>query len=152
MTAIDSATVFRLAIAAQGTALQVQALLAGLAISGNDAALDAHKPVGGAITLISTVQAIAAFPLRRSAQIPRWPLADSIGFLFTDAAQMAAVVCIFWLRICRLASQIGSHGDFEAADARQSREQCNARRDVIPTRHALGGGRAHHRCCFRGAA
>jgi hypothetical protein len=90
MTAIDPATIFRLAIAAQGAALLVQALLAGPAISGGDAALDAHEPVGGAITLISTVQAIAAFPLRRSAQIPRWPLADSIGFLFTDAAQMAA--------------------------------------------------------------
>jgi hypothetical protein len=85
MTAIDAATVFRLAAAAQGTALLVQALLAGLAISGNDAALDAHKPVGGAITLISTVQAIPASLLRRSAQIPRWPVVT-----ITDAAQMAA--------------------------------------------------------------
>jgi hypothetical protein len=87
MTAIDPATVFRLAIAAQGTASLVQALLAGLAISGSDAALDAHKPVGGANTLITTVQAVAA---KRSAQIPRWAVAASIGFLFTDAAQMAA--------------------------------------------------------------
>jgi hypothetical protein len=44
MTAIDPVTVFRFAIAAQGTALLVQALLAGLATSGSDAALDAHKP------------------------------------------------------------------------------------------------------------
>jgi hypothetical protein len=69
MTAIDPVTVFRFAIAAQGTALTVQALLAGLATSGSDAALDAHKPVGGAITLISTGQAIAALLLRGSGQI-----------------------------------------------------------------------------------
>ena len=36
--------------------------------------------------------------------------------------------------------------------ARQSREQHNARRNVIPTRHAQSGGRAHRRRCFRGAA
>lgn len=90
MSAIDTATVFRLAIAGHGAALLMQAVLAGLAISGSNAALDAHKPVGGAITPISTVRGIGSFLLGRSAKIPRWPVAASIGFLFTDAAQMAA--------------------------------------------------------------
>lgn len=90
MTAIDPETVFRLAIAAQGTALLVQVRLPGLTISGSDAALNAHKSIGGAITLISTVQAIVAVLSRSSAQIPRWPLTATIGFLFTDAAQMVA--------------------------------------------------------------
>jgi hypothetical protein len=70
--------------------LLTQALLAGLAISGSEAALVAHMAVGGTSLLISAVQVAAALLLRRSARIPRWLVAASIGFSVADAAQMAA--------------------------------------------------------------
>jgi hypothetical protein len=83
-------TVFLLVIAGQAAVLPAQALLAGLAISGSEAALGAHMAVGGTSLLISAVQVAAALLLRRSARIPRWLIAVSIGFSVADAAQMAA--------------------------------------------------------------
>jgi hypothetical protein len=81
--------VFRLVIATQAVALLAQALLAGLALSGSEAALATHMAVGGATLILSMVQLVAAFLLRRSGQIPGWPVAASIGFVVADAVQMA---------------------------------------------------------------
>jgi hypothetical protein len=90
MTVMNLAMVFRLVIAAQATALLPQALLAGLGLSGSEAALGAHMSFGGAILLVSAVQLIVAFLLRRSARIPSWPFAASIGLSVADAVQMVA--------------------------------------------------------------
>jgi hypothetical protein len=90
MTVMNLAMMFRLVIAAQAAALLPQALLAGLGLSGSEAALDAHMSSGGAILLLSAVQVLAAFLLRRSSRIPRWPVVASIGLLVADAVQMVA--------------------------------------------------------------
>jgi hypothetical protein len=82
-------TVFRTAIAVQPIALLAQAFLAGLTFSGSAAALNAHMFLGGAILLTSVAQASASVLLRRSARIPGWPVAASIGLLICDAVQMA---------------------------------------------------------------
>ncbi len=82
--------VFPWMIAAQAVALLALALLAGLALSGSKAALEAHMAVGGATILLSIIQAVAALLLRRSGQIPRWPVVASVGFVIGDAVQMAA--------------------------------------------------------------
>jgi hypothetical protein len=89
MTTIMLLMAFRLVIAAQAVAVLVQALLGGLALSGGAAALAAHMAVGGVTLLLSMVQVVAAFLLRRSVQIPRWPVAASIGFAVGDGVQMA---------------------------------------------------------------
>ena len=90
MTVMNLAMVFRLVIAAQAAALLPQALLAGLGLSGSKAAVDAHMSFGGAILLLAAAQVIAAFLLRRSTRIPRWPVVASIGLSVADAVQMGA--------------------------------------------------------------
>lgn len=90
MTDMNLAMMFRLVIVAQAAALLPQALLAGLGLSGSEAALDAHMSFGGAILLLAAVQVLAALLLRRSARIPRWPVVASIGLLVADAVQMVA--------------------------------------------------------------
>src|SRR5262250_770996 len=82
------ATVFRFGVAAQAIALLAQALLAGLALSGSEAALAAHMPAGASTFLISAAQVVAVFLLRRSGQIPRWVVAASIGLLLAEGLQM----------------------------------------------------------------
>jgi hypothetical protein len=82
--------VFRATIALLPIALLVQALLAGLALSGNALALDGHMFVGGATLLVSAAQASASILLWRSARIPGWPVASSIGLVIAYAVQMIA--------------------------------------------------------------
>ena len=65
---MDLKAVFRWVIAAQVMAVLLQALMAGLALSGSQAALRAHMALGGATLLIAAVQAIAAFLLTRNAR------------------------------------------------------------------------------------
>jgi len=52
---MNLATVFRAAIAVQAVALLAQALLGGLALSGSEAALDAHMLVGLALVPVGTL-------------------------------------------------------------------------------------------------
>jgi hypothetical protein len=52
---MNLATVFRAAIAVQAVALLAQALLGGLAVSGSEAALDAHMLVGLASVPVGTL-------------------------------------------------------------------------------------------------
>jgi hypothetical protein len=88
MTVMNLAMVFRLIIAAQATALLPQALLAGLGLSGSEAALDAHMSFGGAILVVSAAQVTVALLLRRSVGVSRWPVVASIGLSVADAVQM----------------------------------------------------------------
>jgi hypothetical protein len=90
MTVMNLAMVFRLVIAAQATALLPQALLAGLGLSGSEAARDAHMSLGGTILVVSAAQVIAALLLRRSVRISRWPVVASIGLSVADVVQMVA--------------------------------------------------------------
>ena len=86
---MDLKAVFRWVIAAQVMAVLLQALMAGLALSGSQAALRAHMALGGATLLIAAVQAIAAFLLTRNARIPRPLVGANIAFLAADTVQMA---------------------------------------------------------------
>lgn len=86
---MNLATTFRWVTAAQPAALLAQALLAGLALSGNATALDAHMAVGAATVILAVVQAALAFRWQR-AGAPRWPLAVSLGLLGADILQMAS--------------------------------------------------------------
>jgi hypothetical protein len=61
----------------------------GVAISGSNAALDAQKPVGGAVALISTERHRGSSVERLGAN-SKMASRPSIGFLFTDAALKAA--------------------------------------------------------------
>jgi hypothetical protein len=81
---------FRLAIAVQAIALLAQATLAGFALSGRTDALSAHMSVGGAAFLISAVQVVLVFLLRRLARAPGLLIAASIGLTAAEGVQMAS--------------------------------------------------------------
>src|SRR5713101_5232647 len=65
-----------------------QALLAGLALSGDAGALGAHMVNGGLALLISVVQVV--FGLLGKSQLPRWALIASVALFLGEGAQMAS--------------------------------------------------------------
>ena len=79
---------FRAAVLGQTVAVFLQPLLAGLALSGNPAALDAHRVLGGVALLISVVQVVLALFLSNDIRLP--PIATSMGLFLGEGAQMAS--------------------------------------------------------------
>jgi hypothetical protein len=88
MNARRFATGFRIAATAQAIALFTQAVLAGLALSGNPIALTAHMLNGAATLLASGVQTGLAVILWRSRQLPRWAVIASVLLLTGHLSQM----------------------------------------------------------------
>ena len=81
---------FRAAAIGQMTAVLGQALLAGLALSGDASALSAHMANGALGLVISLLQVLFAVPLRISNHLPRWALVASLGLLLSEGVQMAS--------------------------------------------------------------
>ena len=79
---------FRGAVLGQTLAVFLQPLLAGLALSGNLGALNAHMMLGGLALFISLVQVVLAFFLGNDIQ--RTAIAASVGLFFGEGAQMAS--------------------------------------------------------------
>lgn len=79
---------FRATIVGHTVALFGQAVLAGLALSGDADALPAHMTLGALTLLISASQVSPALMSRT--QIPRWALLASIALLGGDGIQMAS--------------------------------------------------------------
>lgn len=79
---------FRAAVIGQTLTVVGQALLAGLALSGNASALHFHMVLGGLALLTGLMQAGLAFALLD--ELPRWMVLISVGLLFGEAAQMAS--------------------------------------------------------------
>ena len=81
---------FRAAAIGQMIAVLCQALLAGLALSGDSGALAAHMVNGAIALVISLLQVLFAMRLKISNQLPRWALVASLGLLFGEGLQMAS--------------------------------------------------------------
>ena len=79
---------FRAAVIGQTLAVFLQPLLAGLALSGNLAALNAHMMLGGLALLISLAQVVLALFL--GSDMPRPAVAASVGLFVGEGAQMAS--------------------------------------------------------------
>jgi hypothetical protein len=79
---------FRVAVIGQMIAVLCQALLAGLALSGDAAALSAHMLNGGLAVLISVLLVVFGVLLKN--QLPRWALAVSVALLGGEGVQMAS--------------------------------------------------------------
>jgi hypothetical protein len=79
---------FRAAVIGQTLAVFLQPLLAGLALSGNLAALNAHMMLGGLALLISLAQVVLALFLGND--MPRRAVAASVGLFVGEGAQMAS--------------------------------------------------------------
>ena len=79
---------FRAAVIGQTLAVFLQPLLAGLALSGNLAALNAHMMLGGLALLISLAQVMLALFL--GSDMPRPAVAASVGLFVGEGAQMAS--------------------------------------------------------------
>jgi hypothetical protein len=82
------ALTFRAAVFGQTIAVLGQALLAGLAISGDARALAAHMINGGLALLISGVQVV--FGVLMKSQLPRWALIASVALFLGEGIQMAS--------------------------------------------------------------
>jgi asparagine N-glycosylation enzyme membrane subunit Stt3 len=85
-----SAIGFRVAATAQLIAVLAQALLAGLALSGNASALAAHVSNGGLALLICLLQLVFALLLSRSNQRLRWLVVASAALFLGEGMQMAS--------------------------------------------------------------
>ncbi|HEY2049817.1 MAG TPA: hypothetical protein VGH03_10770 [Caulobacteraceae bacterium] len=83
-------TLFRGALALQVIVVFAQALLAGVALSGDAFALGAHRVCGAASLIVAVVQVAAAILLVGLARAPRWLVPVNIGFLIAEGLQMAA--------------------------------------------------------------
>lgn len=79
---------FRAAVIGQTLAVFLQPLLAGLALSGNLGALNAHMMLGGLALLIALVQVVLALFL--GPEIARTATVASVGLFLGEAAQMAS--------------------------------------------------------------
>ena len=79
---------FRAAVIGQTLAVFLQPLLAGLALSGNLEALNAHMMLGGLALLISLAQVVLALFL--GSDMPRPAVAASVGLFVGEGAQMAS--------------------------------------------------------------
>ena len=79
---------FRAAVIGQTLAVFLQPLLAGLALSGNLGALNAHMMLGGLALLISLAQVVLALFL--GSDMPRPAVAASVGLFLVEGAQMAS--------------------------------------------------------------
>ena len=79
---------FRAAVIGQTLAVFLQPLLAGLALSGNLGALNAHMMLGGLALLISLAQVVLALFL--GSDMPRPAVAASVGLFVGEGAQMAS--------------------------------------------------------------
>ena len=79
---------FRAAVIGQTLAVFLQPLLAGLALSGNLGALNAHMMLGGLALLISLAQVVLALFLGND--MPRPAVAASVGLFVGEGAQMAS--------------------------------------------------------------
>jgi hypothetical protein len=79
---------FRAMVIGQTIALFGQALIGGLALSGEASALDAHMVNGGIALVISLAQVV--FGLLMKGQLPRWALIASVTLLFGEGMQMAS--------------------------------------------------------------
>ena len=79
---------FRAAVICQTLAVFLQPLLAGLALSGNLEALNAHMMLGGLALLISLAQVVLALFLGN--EMPRPAVAASVGLFVGEGAQMAS--------------------------------------------------------------
>jgi hypothetical protein len=80
---------FRIAASAAAAAMLVQAVLAGLALSGRPAALKAHVFNGAAVFILSVAQMVFVILLRRRSD-RRWPLIASATLLLGQMLQMAS--------------------------------------------------------------
>lgn len=81
---------FRVAAIGQTIAVLGQALLAGLALSGNAGALSAHMANGALALVIALLQVLFAVPLKISNHLPGWALVASLGLSFGEVIQMAS--------------------------------------------------------------
>jgi hypothetical protein len=88
MVLSDLVTMFRMVAAGQALASLAQ-VSAGLALQGNGIALDARTVGGGATSLFSVARVAAGISVRRSARIPRWAVARSVGLFAADTLRMA---------------------------------------------------------------
>jgi hypothetical protein len=79
---------FRAAAGGQMVAVFAQALLGGLALSGNSGALTAHMVNGALALVLSIVQMV--FGLLLKSKLPPWVLAASVGLFLGEMAQMAS--------------------------------------------------------------
>jgi hypothetical protein len=79
---------FRLAVLAQTLAVISQALLAGLALSGNAGALKTHMELGGLALLASVGQLAFSLLLRR--ELPSWIVSASAGLAIGEGVQMVS--------------------------------------------------------------
>jgi hypothetical protein len=79
---------FRLVASAAAAAMLMQAVLAGLALSGRPAALNAHMFNGAAVFVLSAAEVVIAILLRRAKDLPRWALVASAVLLLGQILQM----------------------------------------------------------------
>ena len=79
---------FRAAVIGQTLAVFLQPLLAGLALSGDLGALNAHMVLGGLALVISVVQVVLA--LSPGHDVPRPAIAASVGLFLGEGVQMAS--------------------------------------------------------------
>lgn len=83
-----SISAFRAAVIGQTLAVFLQPLLAGLALSGNLRALNAHMMLGALALIISLVQMVLALFLGNVIRRPA--IASSVGLFLGEGAQMAS--------------------------------------------------------------
>lgn len=77
---------FRACVIGQAIAVFSQAVLAGLALSGNPSALSAHTVNGGIALLMSRLQLILALVVR--SDLPPWAPSASFGLCVAEGLQM----------------------------------------------------------------
>jgi|SRR5579872_2178440 len=88
--------VFQAVLGLQAAVLLTQALLAGLALSGVNVALDAHRLTGAASLLVAIVQVAIVVLLWRARWAQRWLVAANVGFLLAEVAQAGAGYRHLW--------------------------------------------------------
>jgi hypothetical protein len=90
MSSSSIAAGFRFAASAAAAAMLVQAVLAGLALSGHSLALSAHMLNGAAVFILSVAEMVFAILLRRRNELPRWPFVAGAAVLLGQILQMAS--------------------------------------------------------------